>query len=219
MPHSGGRVGRGLYFASENAKSASYVRCIGDTGIMLLNEVVLGKEHFITRDDSSLITPPKGFNSVIAKGQTEPNPNQDVEMMIDGKKVVVPQGKPINQPAYSNSSFMHSEYLVYKENQVRIRYLLKLKFKFKLFFKQLFLTHSIHKCMYSNFQLMNSIQTFFQGIGSVLRLHGDIGIFFLQQLLLMGHSILDHMAFVARNNTHIGKSLLQHILQWMEDLL
>lgn len=24
MPHSGGRVGRGIYFASENSKSASY---------------------------------------------------------------------------------------------------------------------------------------------------------------------------------------------------
>lgn len=24
MPHSGGRVGKGIYFASENAKSASY---------------------------------------------------------------------------------------------------------------------------------------------------------------------------------------------------
>lgn len=24
MPHSGGRVGRGIYFASENAKSAGY---------------------------------------------------------------------------------------------------------------------------------------------------------------------------------------------------
>lgn len=24
MPHSGGRVGRGIYFASENAKSAAY---------------------------------------------------------------------------------------------------------------------------------------------------------------------------------------------------
>ena len=24
MPHSGGRVGRGIYFASENSKSAAY---------------------------------------------------------------------------------------------------------------------------------------------------------------------------------------------------
>lgn len=54
MPHSGGRVGRGIYFASENEKSAGYVGRAGNIGIMFLNEVVLGKEHTITRDDSSL---------------------------------------------------------------------------------------------------------------------------------------------------------------------
>ena len=27
MPHAGGRVGRGLYLASEHSKSAGYVRC------------------------------------------------------------------------------------------------------------------------------------------------------------------------------------------------
>jgi poly [ADP-ribose] polymerase len=41
-------------------------------GIMFLNEVVLGKEHHILRDDSSLVCPPNGFDSVIADGQTEP---------------------------------------------------------------------------------------------------------------------------------------------------
>lgn len=28
MPHSGGRVGRGIYFASENCKSAGYGECV-----------------------------------------------------------------------------------------------------------------------------------------------------------------------------------------------
>lgn len=32
--------------------------------------------------------------------------------MIDGKQVTVPQGKPIQVPTYSNSSFSSSEYLV-----------------------------------------------------------------------------------------------------------
>ena len=76
MPHSGGRVGRGIYFASENGKSAGYVGSSHyrnqNIGIMFLNEVVLGKENHITRDDSSLVKPPKGFDCVIADGQTEP---------------------------------------------------------------------------------------------------------------------------------------------------
>ena len=41
-------------------------------GIMFLNEVALGKEHEITRDNGSLRAAPKGKHSVIARGQTEP---------------------------------------------------------------------------------------------------------------------------------------------------
>ena len=39
---------------------------------MFLNEVALGKEKEIDRDDSSIISPPKGFDSVVAKGHQEP---------------------------------------------------------------------------------------------------------------------------------------------------
>lgn len=92
MPHSGGRVGRGIYFASEQMKSAGYgmlhsmfywvyllfvifliVRPSNDRiGIMFLNEVALGNEHTITRDDSSLVKAPSGYDSVVARGTTEP---------------------------------------------------------------------------------------------------------------------------------------------------
>ena len=49
------------------------VGCAGNNiGIMLLNEVVLGKEHHITRDDCTITTPPTGYDSVVAKGRTEP---------------------------------------------------------------------------------------------------------------------------------------------------
>jgi len=49
-------------------------------------------------------------------------------MKIEGYDVVVPQGKPVAQPQWSHSRFSNSEYLVYKESQARIRYLLKLGF-------------------------------------------------------------------------------------------
>lgn len=113
---------------------------------MFLNEVALGKEHHITRDDSSLTKPPSGFDCVIAKGQTEPgkilishhidlfyclnvclDPKHDTELVLDGKKVIVPQGKPIKS-GFNSSSFAQSEYLVYKESQCRIRYLLLMNF-------------------------------------------------------------------------------------------
>ena len=56
------------------------------------------------------------------------DPKVDTSMTFGGKKIVVPQGKPISMPQYSSSYFSQSEYLVYKESQTRIRYLLKLKF-------------------------------------------------------------------------------------------
>ncbi|XP_051996539.1 protein mono-ADP-ribosyltransferase PARP3-like [Xyrauchen texanus] len=129
MPHSGGRVGRGIYFASENIKSAGYVCPSNNIGIMFLNEVALGKEHTITRDNSSLRKAPAGYDSVVARGQQEPDPSKDVFIELDGKQVAVPQGKAINQRQYEGSSFSNSEYLIYKESQCRIRYLLELQFK------------------------------------------------------------------------------------------
>jgi len=129
MPHSGGRVGSGIYFASENGKSASYVRgCKDGTSVMFLAEVALGKEHHITRDDSSLKAAPPGFDSIIAQGHHDPNPADDETIKIEGYDVIVPAGKPQNRSQYSNSFFSHTEFLVYKESQVRLRYLLKLKF-------------------------------------------------------------------------------------------
>jgi len=126
MPHSGGRVGKGIYHASENSKSAGYTRPAGKTGIMFLNEVALGKEHTIVQDNSSLTAAPPGFDSIIAVGNQEPNPIQEIVVKMDGHDVIVPQGAPI--PTHTMSSFMNSEYLVYRESQVRMRYLLKLQF-------------------------------------------------------------------------------------------
>lgn len=134
MPHSGGRVGKGIYLASEQAKSAGYVRSVRDgstpTGIMFLAEAALGKEHHITMDDYRLTQAPKGFDSIVAKGSGEPDPSKDTTLTIDGRSVVVPQGKRIPQPQFSGSNFDKSEYLLYKESQHRIRYLLKFKWAY-----------------------------------------------------------------------------------------
>jgi poly [ADP-ribose] polymerase 2/3/4 len=128
MPHSGGRVGKGIYTASENGKSINYMGwASGGQGVMFLTEVALGTEHSITKDDSSLKAAPKGFDSIVARGQNEPDPKHDITFKYDGKSVVVPQGKPISMKPYAKSSFDQSEYLVYQESQIRIRYALQVK--------------------------------------------------------------------------------------------
>ncbi|XP_055269909.1 protein mono-ADP-ribosyltransferase PARP3 isoform X1 [Moschus berezovskii] len=130
MPHSGGRVGKGIYFASENSKSAGYVTGMfcgaHHIGYMFLGEVALGREYHITVDEPSLKQPPSGFDSVIARGHTEPDPTQDTELELDGQRVVVPQGQPMLCPEFRSSNFSQSEYLIYQESQCRLRYLLEI---------------------------------------------------------------------------------------------
>lgn len=121
MPHSGGRVGRGIYLADQHEKSAGYVQSAKGTVIMFLVEAALGKTHEITRDDSSLVAAPPGYDSVLAKGTSAPG--NDAEMDVDGRNVKVPQGKP--KKVAVSSSFAHNEYLIYRESQHRIRYVLR----------------------------------------------------------------------------------------------
>jgi poly [ADP-ribose] polymerase len=128
MPHSGGRVGKGIYLASENGKSIGYVGwASGGRGVMFLAEAVLGKEHSITNDNHSLKAAPKGYHSIIARGHTEPDPKHDIVRKFDGRDVVIPQGKPTTQKQYGKSSFSQTEYLVYNESQVRLRYAIHVK--------------------------------------------------------------------------------------------
>jgi len=130
MEHSGGRVGKGIYFASENSKSAGYVSCAENIGIMFLNEVALGKEHHILNDDWTLRKPPSGFDSIIALGRTEPDPSKNTTIELNGHEIVVPQGKAIkiHEDNRQSSRFSQTEYLVYNEGQTKIRFLLKLQF-------------------------------------------------------------------------------------------
>ncbi|XP_054575498.1 protein mono-ADP-ribosyltransferase PARP3-like [Eptesicus fuscus] len=129
MLHSGGRVGKGIYFASENSKSACYVTTVScgahRIAYMFLAEVALGREHHITADEPGLKQPPPGFDSVIGRGRTEPDPTQDTELELDGQRVAVPQGRPTPCPEFSHSSFSQSEYCIYQESQCRLRYLLE----------------------------------------------------------------------------------------------
>ncbi|KAL7635608.1 UNVERIFIED_CONTAM: hypothetical protein RMT77_014677 [Armadillidium vulgare] len=132
MPHSGGLVGRGIYFASEHSKSFGYVGIHYGTfekeeniGFMFLTEVALGKMKFITSVDCSLTSAPDGYDSIVARGQNEPDPKKDKKWTIEDHEVIIPVGKPIPQKKFKGSQFSQSEYLVYKESQARIRYIIK----------------------------------------------------------------------------------------------
>jgi poly [ADP-ribose] polymerase len=127
MPHSGGRVGSGIYLAAMQEKSASYTSAYGAKyGCMLLAEAALGSMHEVTEDGphaSRLKKAPKGYDSVHALGTTVPEKWIDVH--IDEKNIKVGEGKKTEKDV--KSSFYHDEFLVYDESQVRIRYVLSVK--------------------------------------------------------------------------------------------
>jgi len=131
MPHSGGRVGKGLYFADMIGKSACYASKTEDNeAIFLLSEVALGKIHTINKDDPSLRKAPEGFESILATGRIMPHDAEDYvhESISDsGHHVIIPQGKIIKTGL--KSSFQHNEFLVYDEGQVQLKYLVKVKYQ------------------------------------------------------------------------------------------
>jgi poly [ADP-ribose] polymerase len=138
MPHSGGRVGSGVYLASENGKSAGYCTAHGHTGVMFLVEAALGKQRFITKNgevgwNEKDPVSKHNANSCLAIGTTEPDPADDIVHEFDGISVTVPQGKVVPNPLLKShgdhSNYSQSEYLIYDETQVRIRYVLKMKFQ------------------------------------------------------------------------------------------
>jgi poly [ADP-ribose] polymerase 2/3/4 len=125
---SGSRVGRGIYMANELAKSAQYVRPANNihgrqTAVFFLVEAALGKQHIIYHDDSSFVAAPPGFDSVLAKSKRSPPESGDAVLTLDKVKVKVPQLPPAEVKIDSpSSSFSNDEFLVYRENQQRLRY-------------------------------------------------------------------------------------------------
>lgn len=128
MPHSGGRVGRGIYMASENGKSIGYTWPALDKkiGCMFLAEAALGRICEIEQDNSSLINPPGGFDSVRACGRQSPPGTRQI--VLDDVPVTVPVMKPVPQHARARSHFYQDEFVVYDETQVRIRYVVSVQF-------------------------------------------------------------------------------------------
>lgn len=126
MPHSGGRIGAGIYSASMWEKSVTYTRpgmWVGkQRTIMFLAEVALGEVAWIDKDDPSLRVAPAGKHSVVALGNLYPDPAGEVVLKMEDKDVILAAGAPKTEK--SESRFMHSEYVVYNEGQVKLRYLL-----------------------------------------------------------------------------------------------
>ncbi|CAF3458226.1 unnamed protein product, partial [Rotaria sp. Silwood2] len=130
-PVTGYMFGKGVYFADMSSKSANYCHPSRskDTGLLLLSEVALGKCNELIHADYNANKLPAGLSSVKALGTVAPNVKNEVK--LDGD-VIIPMGpgEPTTAPNAKNSTLNYNEYIVYDTKQVRMRYLIKLKFSF-----------------------------------------------------------------------------------------
>ncbi|CAM6098986.1 unnamed protein product [Calypogeia fissa] len=124
-PISGYMFGKGVYFADMVSKSANYCYPGGDKfGLLLLCEVALGDMCELLHSNYRADILPTGKLSTKGLGSVAPDPKQ-YKVLPDG--VIVPMGKPKRDDAIKGS-LEYNEYIVYNTNQIRMKYLLMVKF-------------------------------------------------------------------------------------------
>lgn len=128
-PVTGYMFGKGIYFADMVSKSANYccTHSQNPTGLLLLCEVALG--NIYERYQADYIEKlPKGKHSTMGRGQTHPDP-KDVHKTEDG--IEVPYGMGVPAKLSKNSALLYNEYIVYDVAQVKVRYMIRMNFKYK----------------------------------------------------------------------------------------
>ncbi|XP_057858020.2 poly [ADP-ribose] polymerase 1 [Cryptomeria japonica] len=127
-PVTGYMFGKGVYFADLVSKSAQYcfTQKKNPVGLMLLSEVALG-EVYELKNAEYIEKLPKGKHSTKGVGRTKPSEKEFVHWR-DG--VAVPCGRPVPS-GVKKSELLYNEYIVYDTAQVRLQFLLKVRFNHK----------------------------------------------------------------------------------------
>nr|XP_015195173.1 PREDICTED: poly [ADP-ribose] polymerase 2 [Lepisosteus oculatus] len=129
-PVTGYMFGKGIYFADMSSKSANY--CFANqknsTGLLLLSEVALGDCNELLHADYNADKLPPGKHSTKGLGQTAPDPRNAVA--LDG--VGVPLGPAVRTGVANEQGYtlLYNEFVVYDPNQVRMRFLLRVRFNY-----------------------------------------------------------------------------------------
>ena len=120
--------GKGVYFADMSSKSANY--CFtskeNSTGILLLCDVALGDWNEKLHADCYANLLPDGKSSTKGVGKTAPLEENQVDW--EGMKVPVGPGADSKVPG---AYLQYNEYIVYKVEQVRVKYILRTKFHYR----------------------------------------------------------------------------------------
>ncbi|XP_073049745.1 poly [ADP-ribose] polymerase 2 [Primulina eburnea] len=128
-PSTGYMFGKGVYFADMFSKSANYCCAYSSSpsGVLLLCEVALGDMAELLAANYDANRLPPGKLSTKGVGGTAPDIGE-AQTLDDG--VVVPLGKPKKQPG-PKASLLYNEYIVYSVEQIKMRYVVHVNFKFR----------------------------------------------------------------------------------------
>ncbi|XP_042557039.1 poly [ADP-ribose] polymerase 2 [Dipodomys spectabilis] len=129
-PITGYMFGKGIYFADMSSKSANYCFAsrLKNTGLLLLSEVALGQCNELLKANPEAEGLLQGKHSTKGLGKMAPSPAHFI--IMNGS--TVPLG-PASFTGIQNPegyTLNYNEFIVYNPNQVRMRYLLKVKFNF-----------------------------------------------------------------------------------------
>eukprot|EP00286_Rhodomonas_abbreviata_P026315 CAMPEP_0181301288 /NCGR_PEP_ID=MMETSP1101-20121128/7341_1 /TAXON_ID=46948 /ORGANISM="Rhodomonas abbreviata, Strain Caron Lab Isolate" /LENGTH=743 /DNA_ID=CAMNT_0023406577 /DNA_START=60 /DNA_END=2291 /DNA_ORIENTATION=- len=134
-PVTGYMFGKGVYFADSFSKSANYCNAQGRgaTGLLLLCEVALGRPNELSTADYNAATlcAAAGCHSTYGMGRSKPDPAADLMVTTgDMENVRVPQGTLKANPDLKTTAghLLYNEFIVYDIAQIRMRYLVEVKF-------------------------------------------------------------------------------------------
>lgn len=127
VPVTGFAFGKGIYFTDCSSKAAEYCHATqsNNTVLLLVCEVALGQSKVLTQRDSSASQLGDSFQSIHGQGKYSHGAPVYYDVQDDGTKI--PKG-PLQKLNPEPATFLQfNKYVVYKPNQVKLRYLLKCK--------------------------------------------------------------------------------------------
>lgn len=128
-PVTGYMFGKGVYFADMVSKSANYCYPSSKSplGVLLLCEVALGEMVELEEADYNADKLPDGKLSTKGAGATAPDPSK-CHILPDG--LIIPLGTPKQSNTKAHTSLLYNEFIVYNVEQIRMRYIVQVKFNF-----------------------------------------------------------------------------------------
>jgi len=132
-PATGYMFGKGIYFADCSSKAANYVHATESNpyGMLILCEVALGNLYKVNKA-KYMEQAPDAYHSTQGVGKTVPQKGEQHVADVDGYELALgPLVSNEDQEVQDNGSLLYNEYIVYDIGQVRIKYVVLVRYDFK----------------------------------------------------------------------------------------